>query len=115
MPEASSPQDAITPSINALVDCLEAEYRALLAEDAQLLEAALKSKAALIERLAGQADTRTAAAALPGRLALERLRQLNQRNAQVLAPRALANRARLRFLQAALGRAPALYSADGSY
>ncbi len=114
---------AATPArspLDALVLCLEAEYRALLAEDAQQLEAVLAQKQQLLARLAetagaamGQPQGEPPRSGAPLRRALARLRELNARNASVLAPRAARDRARLQFLQSALGR-PALYGADGS-
>ena len=106
--------------LEALVRCLEDEYSALLDEDYDRLDAILARKEQLLVRLAAlpaaavgapQGDrTRAEAAA---RRSLHHVRELNQRNALVLAPRAAGNRARLQFLQSALGRG-ALYAADGS-
>jgi flagellar biosynthesis/type III secretory pathway chaperone len=107
--------------LDALVDCLEAEYQALLDEDCARLEAVLVQKELLLSQLAARSnpppgDGRSGRMrpAMPGRQALARLRDLNNRNALLLAPRALANGARLRFLQSALGRGPAVYSAGGA-
>lgn len=109
-----NPDPQLAPQLGALVDCLEAEYRALLDQDCARLESVLALKERLLGELAAQAAPGRQPAVLPGRAELARLRKLNARNARTLAPRALANGARLRFLQAALGRAPQLYSADGS-
>jgi flagellar biosynthesis/type III secretory pathway chaperone len=107
--------------LDALVDCLEAEYQALLDEDCARLEAVLVRKERLLSQLATRSNPslaeghRSAARApMASRQALARLRDLNHRNALLLAPRALANGARLRFLQSALGRGPAVYSAGGA-
>jgi flagellar biosynthesis/type III secretory pathway chaperone len=112
---------ASNTGINALVDCLEAEYQALLDEDCTRLEAVLAQKERLLAELAAQSNPALGAARdgrprwpTPGRQALVRLRELNNRNALLLAPRALANGARLRFLQSALGRGPAVYAVDGA-
>jgi flagellar biosynthesis/type III secretory pathway chaperone len=99
------------------VHCLEAEYSALLAEDYDRLDAVLVQKEQLLVRLAALAGGARpqgdrARAAAPWKRAFARVRELNQRNALVLAPRAAGNRARLHFLQSALGRG-ALYAADG--
>jgi flagellar biosynthesis/type III secretory pathway chaperone len=105
--------------LDDLVHCLEAEYAALLAQDYERLGAVLAQKEQLLSRLAtlpagtiGSPQGNPARAAVRGNAALAQLRKLNQRNAQVLAPRAAGNRARLHFLQSALGRTP-LYAADG--
>jgi flagellar biosynthesis/type III secretory pathway chaperone len=106
--------------LEALVLCLEDEYGALLDEDYERLDAILARKQLLLARLA---DLPAAAVGAPqgdraradalARRALQHVRELNHRNASVLAPRAAGNRARLQFLQSALGRG-ALYAADGS-
>jgi len=115
----TSTRAAASGGLDALVECLEAEYRALLAEDHEQLEAVLARKEQLLSDLAalpavlGSPQSDRARALAPWKLALARVRELNQRNAIVLAPRAAANRARLRFLQSALGR-DTVYAADGS-
>jgi len=102
-----------------LVHCLEAEYRALLAEDLPELERVLQRKQQLLADLANKASPTSpgspqgSGAGAPLTHAAAQLRALNERNAQVMAPRAAGNRARLQFLQAALGRS-ALYAQDGS-
>jgi len=106
-------------TVAALLQCLEAEYGALLAADLEQLAWAISRKEQLLAQLASQ----TAALSAPqvdGRRELARCRQalaraqhLNQRNALVLVPRFSANRARLRFLQSAVDRDP-VYGADGS-
>jgi flagellar biosynthesis/type III secretory pathway chaperone len=103
----------------ALVECLEDEYRALLAEDIGQLHAVLTRKQQLLTLLAGvpadlglaYGNLRQEAAPFPR--ALARLHEMNRRNAQVLAPRLAGIRTRLRFLQAAVGH-DSVYSADGS-
>jgi flagellar biosynthesis/type III secretory pathway chaperone len=103
----------------ALLDCLEAEYRALLAQDLAQIESTLARKEQLLERLASHPDL--ASRQKPGggmalapawTRALSRARELNRRNAIVLGPRMLANGARLRCLHSALGGL-GLYGADG--
>jgi flagellar biosynthesis/type III secretory pathway chaperone len=105
--------------LDALAECLEAEYEALLAEDHRQLEAVLARKEQLLARLSsspglGLGHRQNPAAGVPAawKRLMERVRALNQRNATVLAPRAAVNRARLSFLQSALGGV-ALYAADG--
>jgi len=101
--------------IRALVACLEDEYQALLAEDGVRLEGILLRKQQLLAELAALPAPGANAARLPPAVlrALSRARQMNQRNALALAPRMAANRARLRFLQAALGRSPT-YTSEGA-
>jgi flagellar biosynthesis/type III secretory pathway chaperone len=106
--------------LDDLVQCLEAEYAALLAEDYERLESVLAQKEILLARLASLSEATAGSAqgtpvriAAPWKKAFARVRDLNQRNALVLAPRAAGNRARLHFLQSALGRG-ALYAPDGS-
>lgn len=100
--------------LDALVACLEEEFAALLAEDAARLQSVLARKQQLLESLAANAvapgNRRAGATALTR--ALARVQELNRRNAAALAPRQAANRARLRFLQSALGQAN-VYAADG--
>ncbi len=111
--------DEASGTLAALVQCLEAEYRALLAEDLQELAAVMARKEQLLAQFAAQSLGHGGAQSNPGRelaqcrQALTRVRDLTQRNALVLAPRSAAVRARLRFLQAAVGRAT-VYAADGS-
>jgi len=107
-------------NLEAVAQCLEDEYQALLAEDHARLELVLQQKERLLADLAqtpglglGAAQGARAAGNAPWRRAIERVRALNNRNALALVPRAASNRARLHFLQSALGRA-AVYAADGS-
>jgi len=111
--------DASADALSALIECLEAEYRALLAEDIRHLHAVLVRKQQLLAHLAAQ-PTATYAPPENGQRATTPLRQrlthaceINRRNALVLAPRLAGIRARLGFLQAAAGREP-MYAADGS-
>lgn len=103
----------------ALIDCLESEYRALLAQDIGQLSAVLAHKRQLLARLAAQPAAsgtphgNDRQASVHVRRALTRLREMNRRNALVLGPRSAVIGARLRFLQAAIGRNP-VYAADGS-
>jgi len=120
MTAATRPAGDAAGTLDALVQCLEDEYSALLDEDFERLEGVLARKQLLLERLAalpsaavGAPQGDPARAGAKARLSLRRVRKLNERNAQVLAPRAAGNRARLQFLQSALGRG-ALYGADGS-
>jgi len=119
-PSARPAPPASGGPLEALVQCLEAEYAALLAEDFVRLEAVLAQKEQLLARLAalpaagvGSPQGAPKGTLAPLKKAFTRVRDLNQRNALVLAPRAAANRARLHFLQSALGRG-ALYQSDGS-
>ncbi len=111
--------DAAASELSSLIDCLQAEYHALLAEDAGQLQAVLGRKQQLLTDLAAR---RAAMGAPLGKgeettrllkQALMRLREMNRRNALVLAPRSAVIRARLRFLQAAAGSDP-VYASDGS-
>jgi len=104
-----TPKEPAAGELAALVECLEAEYRALLAEDLEQLDTVLARKERLLRDLAARSAT-------PGaswKQTLPRVRQMNQRNALLLAPRSAAIRARLRALQSAIGR-DGLYAADGS-
>jgi flagellar biosynthesis/type III secretory pathway chaperone len=102
-----------------LIECLEEEYEALLAEDLARLEVVLARKKHVLTELAADSGLalgkpqgeRTAPPAAWAR-AVTRARDLTRRNAIVLAPRAGFNAARLRFLQSALGTL-ALYGSDG--
>jgi len=111
--------DAGAGALSALIECLEAEYRALLAEDIGHLHAVLVRKQQLLANLAAQLTAADAPhengrrATAPFRRTLTRVREMNRRNALVLAPRLAVIRARLGFLQAAAGRDP-MYAADGS-
>jgi flagellar biosynthesis/type III secretory pathway chaperone len=100
----------------ALLDCLEIEYQALLAEDLDRLQPALARKAQLLEQLApllSRSGGKAAAPLAPAWVrALRRAHDLTRRNAIVLAPRLRANHARLSFLQSCLGD-PGLYGANG--
>ncbi len=115
----SQPDPSVDGALQSLVECLEAEYQALLAEDHDRLDAVLRQKEILLSKLAGLPAIAGSASGgrprtpAPWKRTLERVRALNRRNAVVLGPRALGNGARLRFLQSVLGRA-ALYAADGS-
>jgi len=120
MTVATRPADAPAGPLEALVQCLEDEYSALLDDDHVRLESVLARKELLLARLAAQPSAAIGApqgdrarAGAAARSAMRHLRELNQRNAQALAPRTAANRARLQFLQSALGRG-ALYGADGA-
>lgn len=118
---STSPTTATPPgALDALVHCLEDEYRALLSEDFPRLAQVLARKQQLVAQLAslpaaaiGAPQGDRARAGARARLSLQQVRKLNERNARALAPRAAGNRARLQFLQSALGQG-ALYGADGS-
>jgi len=109
----------------ALAHCLDQEFDALLAQDEARIAAALVRKEQLLAQLGALVPPQglMAAAGSTGRArpapgpalhrALQRLHDMNRRNALVLAPRSQINRARLQFLQSALGN-PTLYGADGS-
>jgi len=99
--------------VRALLACLDDELSALLGNDSARLDEVLARKQQLLAELATASGS--GGARLPPVIlqALSRARRMNQRNALVLAPRSAANRARLRFLQAALGHAPT-YAPDGA-
>jgi len=111
--------DVVDSALSTLIECLQSEYRALLADDLEQLAGALERKRRLLAELSSQRlallgatpDSRGTPA--PWQQALARARDMNQRNALVLAPRWAAVRARLHFLQAAV-KGDALYAADGS-
>jgi hypothetical protein len=104
---------AAAETLLALLDCLAAEEQALLAEDLPRIESTLARKRELLARFeASTGGERRAALSPAWRRALARARELNRRSEIVLAPRLLANHARLRFLQAALG-GQGMYGADG--
>lgn len=111
--------DAAADQLGALINCLEAEYRALLTEDIGQLQAVLARKQQLLVDLTAwptamhAPHNKSAPAIAAVKQKLTHLRELNRRNAHVLAPRSAVIRARLRFLQAAAGRDP-VYAADGS-
>jgi len=95
-------------AVAELIEALESEHAALLAEDAQALELAIRRKQILLDAI-----SRAPAPASRGAAGeLRRARKLNERNAQVLAPRMQVQAARLQALCAVTGRAP-LYGASG--
>ena len=101
---------------NELKSCLDDELHALLADDLSALASTLQRKGALMSRLCELSDAHFQGgdkknSAWPH--AIGRLRRLNTRNALALAGPMQFKGARLRFLQAAMGRAT-LYGADGS-
>lgn len=107
---------AAAENLLALLDCLEDEYQALLAEDLDRLAPALTRKAELLERLstlfAADRSPRRVPLAPAWARALRRARELTRRNAIVLGPRLRANHARLNCLQSFFGD-PGLYGANG--
>jgi flagellar biosynthesis/type III secretory pathway chaperone len=104
---------AAAANLLALLDCLAAEERALLAEDLSQIESTLERKRELLARVAESLRGKDLHA-LPAawRKALARAQALNKRNAITLGPRLLFNNAKLRFLQAALG-SEGMYAANG--
>ena len=102
-------------TITQLIDCLEQEHRALLAEDVAALESVVARKERLLSALSSQqagGDRRTTAAL--GSL-LTRARALNQRNAATLTPRMAFNRVRLNALHGARNGDAAVYTASGAF
>jgi flagellar biosynthesis/type III secretory pathway chaperone len=91
-----------------LVQSLHEESDALIRGDADEVAALATRKQALLQRLAPLATQDKAS--LPRDL-VERARDLNDRNALLLAPRLVATRARLEALRQAGN--PALYGSDG--
>ena len=91
-----------------LVQDLHQETDALIRGDADRIAALAARKSELLQRIAPLAQQR--AADLPRDL-VERARQLNDRNALLLAPRLVATRARLDALRQAGN--PMIYGADG--
>ncbi len=101
-------------TITQLIDCLEQEHQALLAEDVIALEPVLARKERLLASLSSlQARDRHTMAALAGLLA--RARTLNQRNAATLTPRMAFNRVRLNALRGARNGDAAVYTASGAF
>jgi flagellar biosynthesis/type III secretory pathway chaperone len=91
-----------------LVQDLHQETDALIRGDADRIEALAAHKNELLQRIAPLAKQR--AAQLPRDL-VEQARQLNDRNALLLAPRLVNTRARLDALRQAGN--PTIYGADG--
>ena len=101
-------------TIAELIDCLEQEHRALLAEDVVTLESVVALKERLLSSLASlQAGDRRATAALTS--LLTRARALNERNAATLTPRMAFNRVRLNALHGARNGDAAVYTARGAF
>ena len=104
--EASSPA---SQALAGLLQLLRAEGNALISGDTDALAQAVRDKEAALQRLAAGLE-RADCAALAA--ALRHARDLNQRNARLLAPHINANRARIETLFGA-ARSGALYSSDG--
>ena len=96
-------------ALKQLHETLLAERDALVREDFDGLTQAVQSKEQTLRRLAARL---TPAEAATLQEALRRLRELNEGNARLLAPRFLMNQARIQTLLGAT-RTSALYSASG--
>lgn len=111
-PVADRASDAAGPvaaALEQLLEALRAEGDALIGGDVGLLGQAVHQKEHTLRRLAS-ALGRTHHAEL--RDAVRLLRDLNERNARLLAPRIRVNRARIESLLGAMNGGT-LYSADG--
>jgi flagellar biosynthesis/type III secretory pathway chaperone len=101
--------DPASATLSQLLRCLQDEADALVGADVDKLAQAVREKESALRRLAdelGRADR----SAL--REAVLRARDLNERNARLLAPHFHVNRARIDSLLGA-ARSMAVYSADG--
>jgi flagellar biosynthesis/type III secretory pathway chaperone len=111
-PRSDGPDGAAAPAAHALavlLRLLQAEGAALTAGDVDAVARIVPDKEAALRSLALQlADSECTALAEP----LRRARDLNRRNARLLAPHAKANRARIETLFGA-ARCSTLYSPDG--
>ncbi|HEX4583971.1 MAG TPA: hypothetical protein VH183_04020 [Burkholderiaceae bacterium] len=96
-------------SLAQLFQCLRDERDALVGANVDLLAQAVHGKEAALRRLAAELERGDQPAL---REALRRARDLNERNARLLAPHFRMNQARIESLLGP-GRTGALYSADG--
>jgi flagellar biosynthesis/type III secretory pathway chaperone len=101
--------EPVAKAVAGLLRLLQAEGSALIGGDTDAMARAVREKEAALRRLASlleRADCATLAEVF------RRARDLNQRNARLLAPHLNANRARIETLFGA-ARSGALYSSDG--
>jgi hypothetical protein len=96
-------------SLAQLFQCLRDERDALIGADVDLLAQAVHGKEAALRRLAAELERGDQPAL---REAVRRARDLNERNARLLAPHFRMNQARIEALLGS-ARTGALYSADG--
>jgi len=106
---ASAAPEPARDSLAQLLQILQDEGRALAGGDVEALARAVLHKEATLRQLVSELG-RVDGAAL--RNAVRQARDLNERNARLLAPRLNINRARLETLFGG-GRTDALYLADG--
>lgn len=105
---AGAAPDSARQTLNQLLRILQDEGRALVSGDADALARSVREKEEALQRLAleaGLGDARL-------RELVRRVRDQNESNGRLLAPRLNINRARLETLFGAT-RAGALYQADG--
>jgi len=103
-----APQAGAT-ALSQLLGCLQAEGGALASGDLDALAQAVHQKEQALQRLASELAGPDAGAL---REAVRRARDLNERNARLLMPHVIVNRARMEALFGA-ARPGTLYSADG--
>ena len=111
-PRAGEPDAAQAPArrtLAVLLRLLQAEGAATTAGDIDALGQVVRDKEAALRSLITELAGHDCA---PFTDALRRVRDLNQRNARLLAPHAKANRARIETLFSG-ARSSALYSPDG--
>jgi hypothetical protein len=100
-------------ALKQLHESLLAEREALVRDDSDALAQAVQSKEQTLRRLAAGLPSQVKPAdAATLQEALRPLRELNERNARLLAPRIRMNQARIEALLGAT-RTSALYSASG--
>jgi flagellar biosynthesis/type III secretory pathway chaperone len=107
--QAGAVPDPARATLAQLLRILQDEGRALVAGDAEALAQAVQHKGATLRQLAAELGRGDGASALGN--AVRRARDLNERNARLLAPHLNMNRARLETLFG--GGRGALYLADG--
>jgi hypothetical protein len=106
---ADGAPEPVARALAGVLRLLQAEGSALIGGDTDALARAVREKEAALRRLASlleRADCATLAEVFRS------ARDLNQRNARLLAPHLNANRARIETLLGA-ARSGALYSSDG--
>ena len=109
LPPCADPAGDVSEALQELLEALRAEGDALIGADIERLAQTIQHKEQTLRRLAirlGRVDRSSL------REAARRLRDLNERNARLLAPRIQVNQARIESLLGAM-RTGSLYSADG--
>lgn len=101
-------------TIDQLLDCLEQEHRALLAEDLIALESIVARKERLLSSLSTLQPAVDPRSATIRNERLAQAQRLNQRNAATLSPRLAVNRVRLNALHGARNGDATVYNASGA-